>query len=62
MAAWSNRTGRQFIVLNPRTDLNILGTQTRHTFRQAGARLIPQQPAAYQQRQYALRIPREMTW
>jgi len=54
--AWSNRTGSQLIVLQPRDDLNILGVLTGNTFTQAGGRLIPQQPAAYQELQYALRI------
>ena len=54
--AWSNRTGSQLIVLQPRDDLNILGVLTGNTFTQADGKLIPQQPAAYQALQYALRI------
>jgi hypothetical protein len=54
--AWSNRTGSQLIILQPRDDLNILGVLTANTFVQAGGELIPQRPAAYQDLQYALRI------
>jgi hypothetical protein len=54
--AWSNRTGSQLIVLQPRDELNILGVLTGNTFTPAGGNLIPQQPAAYQELQYALRI------
>jgi hypothetical protein len=54
--AWSNRTGSQLIVLQPRDELNILGVLTGNTFAQAGGKLIPQQPPAYQELQYALRI------
>jgi len=58
--AWSNRTGSQLIVLQPRDDLNILGVLTGNTFTQAGGKLIPRQPAAYQELQYALRIAAQM--
>lgn len=55
--AWSNRTGSQLIVLQPSDELNILGVLTGSTFTQAGGKLIPRQPAAYQELQHALRIP-----
>jgi hypothetical protein len=49
-------------MLQPRGDLNVLGDLAQSTFTPTGAELIPQQPAAYQQLQYALRIVRQMTW
>jgi hypothetical protein len=60
--AWSNRTGSQLIVLQPRDDLNILGVLTRNTFMQAGSKRLPQQPSAYRELEYALRIAPQMTW
>lgn len=60
--AWSDRTGTQLIVLQPRDDLNILGVLTGNTFTQAGSNLLPRKPAGYQQLQYALRIAPQMTW
>jgi hypothetical protein len=60
--AWSNRSGSQLIILQPREDLNILGTLTRNTFTQTASKLLPQQPPGYQELQYALRIAPQMTW
>jgi len=60
--AWSNRTGSQFIILQPRDDLNILSVLNRNTFTQARSKLLPRQPSAYQELQYALRIAPQMTW
>jgi hypothetical protein len=47
--AWSNRTGSQFIILQPHDDLNILSVLNRNTFTQARSKLLPQQPSAYQE-------------
>jgi hypothetical protein len=60
--AWSNRSGSQLIILQPRDDLNILGTLTRNTFTQTASKLLPQQPQGYQELQYALRIAPLMAW
>jgi hypothetical protein len=38
------------------------GAWLRRRSRQRAAKPIPQQPAAYQQLQYALRIAHQMTW
>jgi hypothetical protein len=60
--AWSNRSGSQLIILQPRDDLNILGVLTKNTFTQTARKLLPQQPSGYQALQYALRIAPQMTW
>jgi len=49
-------------MLQRRGDLNALGRLAQNTFTPAGGEPIPQQPAAYQQLQYALRIAHQMTW
>lgn len=60
--AWSNRAGSHLIILQPRDDLNILGVLSANTFTQTAGKLLPQQPAAYEDLQYALRIAPQMTW
>lgn len=60
--AWSTRSGGQLIVLQPRDDLNVLGVATAGTFTPAGGRLLPQQPAGYQELQYALRTSSQLAW
>ena len=59
--AWSNRTGSQLIILQPRDQLNRLGVWTANTFTQARSKLLPH-PPGYQELQYALRIAAQMTW
>jgi hypothetical protein len=60
--AWSNRTGSQLIMLQPRDQLNMLGVWTANTFTQTAGKLLPQHPSGYQELQYALRIAPQMTW
>lgn len=60
--AWSNRSGSQLIVLQPRDDLNILGVLTGRTLTLTGSKLLPQQTPGYRELQYALRIAPQMTW
>jgi hypothetical protein len=60
--AWSNRTGSQLIMLQPRDDLNILVVLVKSTFTQARNGLLPPRPSAYQELQYALRIAPQITW
>ncbi len=62
IVAWSNRSGSQLIVLQPRDDLNILGVLTGKTLTLTGSKLLPQQAPGYQELQYALRIASQMTW
>lgn len=62
IVAWSNRSGSQLIVLQPRDDLNILGVLTGKTLMLTGSKLLPQQAPGYQELQYALRIAPQMTW
>ncbi|HXZ70034.1 MAG TPA: hypothetical protein VEH31_04060, partial [Streptosporangiaceae bacterium] len=59
---WSNRTGSQLIMLQPRDQLNMLGVWTANTFTQTRSKLLPQHPPGYQELQYALRIAPQMTW
>ena len=60
--AWSNRTGSQLIMLQPRNQLNMLGVWTANTFMQTRSKLLPPHPSGYQKLQYALRIAPQMTW
>jgi len=60
--AWSDRTGSQLIILQPRGDLNILAAVAGNTVTQAGAKVLPLQPSGYQELQYALRIAPQMAW
>jgi hypothetical protein len=60
--AWSNRTGSQLIVLQPRDRLNVLGVLTGNSFGSPASKLLPRQPAGYQQLQYSLRIANIMAW
>lgn len=59
---WSNRTGSQLIMLQPRHDLNILGALTATTFTPSASKLLPQRPAGYRELQYALRTSSQTTW
>lgn len=60
--AWSNRSGSQLIILQPRDDLNVLGVVTGKKLMLTGSKLLPQQAAGYQELLYALRVPSEMVW
>jgi hypothetical protein len=60
--AWSNGSGSQLIVLQPRDSLNVLGVATGDTFTQAGGNVLAQQPAGYQELQYALRTSSQVAW
>ena len=55
LVAWSNWTGSQLIVLQPRDELNVLGSVTGHTFTPGESVLLRQQPSGYQWLQDALR-------
>ncbi len=64
--AWSDRTGSQLLVLQPRDGLNRLGVLTGGSVVLTGNGLLPSQPAAYAQLQDALldatAVPPHMTW
>ena len=60
--AWSTRSGGQFIVLQPRNELNVLGVATGDSFTPAGGTVLAQQPAGYQELQYALRTSSQLAW
>jgi hypothetical protein len=60
--AWSTRSGTRLIVLQPRGDLNVLGVATADAFAPADGRLLAQQPAGYQELQYALRTSSQLAW
>lgn len=59
--AWSNESGSQLIVLQPRYRLNTLGVLTGRTLSTASA-LLPQQPSGYAELQYALRQGTQLAW
>jgi hypothetical protein len=60
--AWSNVTGSQLIVLQPRGELNVLGVLSNGSFAGMGGAMLPGSAAGYQELQYALRIGSQMTW
>jgi hypothetical protein len=59
---WSNRSGSQLIVLQPRRELNRLGVITGHTVTLETSALLPRQPAGYQELQDALRTTTGLVW
>lgn len=60
--AWSNVTGSQLIVLQPRGELNVLGVLSNGSFAGMGDAMLPGSAAGYRELQYALRIGSQMTW
>jgi hypothetical protein len=60
--AWSNISGSQLIVLQPRSELNVLGVLSNGSFAGMGAAMLPGSAAGYRELQYALRIGTQMTW
>jgi hypothetical protein len=60
--AWSNVTGSQLIVLQPRNQLNVLGVLSSGSFAGMGSAMLPGSAAGYRELQYALRIGSQMTW
>jgi hypothetical protein len=60
--AWSNVTGSQLIVLQPRSKLNVLGVLSNGSFAGMGGAMLPGSAAGYRELQYALRIGSQMTW
>ena len=62
IVAWSNFSGSQLIVLQPRNDHYILGVLTGNTFTATRSTLLPRRFAAHQPLQYALRDWPYMTW
>lgn len=53
---WSNVTGSQLIVLQPRHELNVLGVLSDGSFAGIGSAMLPGSAAGYGELQYALRI------
>jgi hypothetical protein len=60
--AWSNVSGGQLIVLQPRNQLNVLGVLSNGSFAGMGSATLPGSAAGYRELQYALRIGSQMTW
>ena len=60
--AWSNVTGSQLIVLQPRGERNVLGVLSNGSFAGMGGAMLPGSAAGYRELQYALRIGSQMTW
>ena len=60
--AWSNVSGSQLIVLQPRSKLNVLGVVSNGSFAGMGGAMLPGSAAGYRELQYALRIGSQMTW
>ena len=64
--AWSDPTGSQLVVLQPRDGLNRLAVLTGGRVVLTGSDLLPSQPAAYAELQGALKdfagVPSPMTW
>jgi hypothetical protein len=60
--AWSNVSGNQLIVLQPRSELNVLGVLSNGSFAGMGGAMLPGSAAGYRELQYALRIGSQMTW
>ena len=60
--AWSNFSGSQLIVLQPRSKLNVLGVLSNGSFAGMGGAMLPGSAAGYRELQYALRIGSQMTW
>jgi hypothetical protein len=61
VVAWSNRSGSQLVILQPRNKLNDLGVLTGNTFTQADDKVLPGQPPGYRELQYVLRST-QATW
>jgi hypothetical protein len=60
--AWSNVSGGQLIVLQPRDQLNVLGVLSNGSFAGMGSAMLPGSAAGYRELQYALRSSSQMTW
>jgi hypothetical protein len=60
--AWSNVSGSQLIVLQPRDQLNVLGVLSNGSFADMGGAMLPGAAAGYRELQYALRSSSQMTW
>jgi len=64
--AWSDRSGSQLLIIQPRDELNRLAILTRNTVALTGSDLLPSRPEGYTELQNALRpdfgIPAHMTW
>jgi hypothetical protein len=60
--AWSNVSGSQLIVLQPRDQLNVLGVLSNGSFAGMGGAMLPGSAAGYRELQYALRSSSQMTW
>ena len=60
--AWSNVSGSQLIVLQPRNRLNVLGVLSNGSFAGMGGAMLPGSAAGYRELQYALRVGSQMTW
>ena len=66
VVAWSDFSGRQLLVVQPRDGINRLGVLTGSTVVLTGSDLLPSQPEGYAELQNALQqassIPPDMTW
>jgi hypothetical protein len=60
--AWSNVTGSQLIVLQPRNELNVLGVLSNGSFAGMGGAMLPGSAAGYRELQYALRSGSQLAW
>jgi len=60
--AWSNPSGSQLIVLQPRNQLNVLGVLSNGSFAGMGGAMLPGSAAGYRELQNALRLSSQMTW
>ena len=60
--AWSNVSGGQLIVLQPRNQLNVLGVLSHGSFAGRGGAMLPGSAAGYRELQNALRSGSQLTW
>jgi hypothetical protein len=59
---WSDFSGRQLVVFQPRAELNVLGVLRGTEFAQAGNSLLLQQASGYQQLQAVQRSAGQVAW
>jgi hypothetical protein len=59
---WSDFSGRQLVVMQPRAQLNVLGVLRGTEFAQAGSSLLAQQASGYQWLQSVQRSTEQLAW
>ena len=59
---WSDFSGRQLVVFQPRAELDVLGVLCGTEFAQAGSSLLLQQASGYLQLQGAQRSAGQVAW